>query len=587
MQLKLIEFGGFGPYKYPVTIEFNKPFYLITGDNKDNPEVADSNEAGKTMILHAIIYGLFGTTPNKPNKKTLINYNTSMLSVMLIFNDGTNNLSILRTLHKDSKSSEVLWYEYSNDNFIIKSSKVEDDVRKTQKDLEDILQTNFDLFISTHYIGRGAKALQFIQLSPIERMKLIEHLFTGDAYKKAQPLVYQNITELTNNLNIEQERLNTFNMGLSSIETKITECAYNLNTLQVQKSKNIFEFKQIIKTTKDKIENKEEAIKDIKKTILTKQQEISDTDNKIFSFNNDLSLLQKDLSKYNQLTGKNKCPLCNSFIENIDYINKIKQDLDTQIKSYMGSIKSLTHLNLNRKTELTQHKNNLRIIEDELSDLNISLIQTESQLFNLNDTSISIYEGQLEEYRQEKRELQITINNKKQQIIQVENDLEYHRFWHKAFSPEGIRTMLLKNMSQSLTNICNYWVSKFLGNAYTIIFPEDTSKGLDIKLYQGSEERSLALMSTGCLWRLNFSILLAISSVLKSKTSFDIDLLLIDDIFGDLDNTGRSVILNLIDETLIHHYGTTLVTAPDSNLDGDLIVYKDKGTSIVKQGGSS
>jgi hypothetical protein len=62
----------------------------------------------------------------------------------------------------------------------------------------------------------------------------------------------------------------------------------------------------------------------------------------------------------------------------------------------------------------------------------------------------------------------------------------------------------------------------------------------------------------------------------------DLNLLLLDDLFGELDNKGVEVFLHNIKEVLSDEFDLILYTAPNQVANPDITVIKQHGESFIK-----
>ena len=78
-----IEITGFRTYVDPTRIDFSPGCTFLLGSNLDIPDYANNNGSGKTTILEAIVWALFGKTSTKSSGKQLINHNLNRCKVKL------------------------------------------------------------------------------------------------------------------------------------------------------------------------------------------------------------------------------------------------------------------------------------------------------------------------------------------------------------------------------------------------------------------------------------------------------------------------------------------------------------------------
>jgi DNA repair exonuclease SbcCD ATPase subunit len=116
---------------------------LVEGKNFDtNP--TSSNGAGKSSIIEALCFALFGRTIRKTTEKSVINqYTKGKCRVTLTVND---NVVIERT-----KKPPRLVVKVDDENV------TKDGIASTQKYLEKILNMNQSVFLASIVFGQGIK----------------------------------------------------------------------------------------------------------------------------------------------------------------------------------------------------------------------------------------------------------------------------------------------------------------------------------------------------------------------------------------------------------------------------------------------
>ena len=142
-----------------IDFEEGTPIVRILGVNKDT-KPHSSNGAGKSAIIEAVSFGLFGKTIRKTSEKSLKNvYTKGKCQVTLTLND---NVVIRRV-----KKPPMLQIEVDGINH------TKDSIMSTQKYLETVLNINQHVFLASMVFGQSNKT-NFITSSPEEKRSIIQ-----------------------------------------------------------------------------------------------------------------------------------------------------------------------------------------------------------------------------------------------------------------------------------------------------------------------------------------------------------------------------------------------------------------------------
>ena len=144
-----------------VTIDFEKfsQLVLVEGKNKDTKPTS-SNGAGKSSVIEALVFALFGKTIRKTTEKSLTNlHTTGKCKVTLTVN---NDIVIERT-----KRPSKLVVTVGGKN------ETRDNVMATQKYLERTLNINPQIFLASIVFGQGIKT-DFLTASADEKRAIIQ-----------------------------------------------------------------------------------------------------------------------------------------------------------------------------------------------------------------------------------------------------------------------------------------------------------------------------------------------------------------------------------------------------------------------------
>jgi len=147
---------------------------LVLGENLDQggDDSGSRNGTGKTTIVNALSYALFGTALTNIKKDNLINKINSknMLVTVEFEKDGR-----LYRIERGRKPNVLKFYI---DDQIVEDQDVEDegqgDSRETQKDIDELLGMSHDMF--KHIVALNTYTEPFLSMKAAEQRAIIEQL---------------------------------------------------------------------------------------------------------------------------------------------------------------------------------------------------------------------------------------------------------------------------------------------------------------------------------------------------------------------------------------------------------------------------
>ncbi|GAP06099.1 ATPase related with DNA repair [Anaerolinea thermolimosa] len=154
--------SGFLSYQDPVEVDFT-PLELAC--------ISGSNGAGKSSLLDAITWALFGEARGR-DADALINNQVNSAEVILDFDYENNRYRIQRSKSR-GKTTLLELYVLSPEGQW--RAMTEKSVRETENRLRSILRMNYETFINASFFLQG-KADQFTQQQPANRKKVLTNV---------------------------------------------------------------------------------------------------------------------------------------------------------------------------------------------------------------------------------------------------------------------------------------------------------------------------------------------------------------------------------------------------------------------------
>ena len=164
--------------------------------------ISGQNGAGKSSLLDAITWSLFGEARGKSSD--VINLNSSAAEVTLTFTHEENTYRVQRTLPRNK--STVLEFQVKTDEGW--RPLTEKTTRETQERIEQTLHLDYDTFVNASFFLQG-KADQFTQQNPSKRKEVLSNILGLEMWEEYK--------------NRSAERRKVFEREVDAIQARIAE----------------------------------------------------------------------------------------------------------------------------------------------------------------------------------------------------------------------------------------------------------------------------------------------------------------------------------------------------------------------------
>lgn len=597
-------------------------YVLVKGVNNHTEDSAISNGSGKSTVFEAIIWCLCGETLRGSKNVTNINGDDGAL-VELFFRIDSNNYHIIRS--KDNSKYKTNLKLFVNDNDI--SGK---GIRDTEKILSETLPELTSSFIGSVIILGQGMPQKFTNNSPSGRKEVLEKLSKSDfMIEDLKKRVSDRKVVLQKQLREHEDNLLSLK---SKLETQRNIILDNQNKLQNIESKETYEarLKQFNQDKSDKCAERDnveklktvkeaqayiESLKTTRQTVESKLfEETTHLTDKYNSVNESLSFSISELTvnktkleKYiNDVENMTEiCPTCHQRIEGV-----VKPDISKEKESLEGMIRKIKefevckrnntdNFNTDRITLKTAADTELKIIQEGINkQQNIISAFEESQ--KVLNTSITELDKQIQECENfikvldTKRE---TLQESIEEGQRVENELctEIHRERLLGDDTEAhlsvinkFDTMLKRDFrGYLLSNVITYIDSRAKNYAKDVFDTQDISfklEGNNILIsFQGKDYENL---SGGERQKVDLIVQFSIRDMLSEYMNFSSSILVLDEIFDNLDSTGCEKVINMISKRfndinsiyIISHHAEELNIPVDNYL---TVIKNSNGVSSV------
>jgi DNA repair exonuclease SbcCD ATPase subunit len=500
--------------------------------------VIGRNGEGKSTMLDALTFALFGKPFRNINKPQLINsINQKNCLVTIEFDIGTTSYKINRGI------KPAVFEIWCNDEMINQDAASKD----YQKILEQqILRLNYKTFTQVVILG-SASFVPFMQLPAWQRREVIEDILDIGVFSTMNTIL--------------KERINETKDLIKSIDNKIEGAK---NNVEAQKKL----IGTLVNSKRDQVDQIRKQITDNEAEIAaneTRWETLSDQMNAIMAESDNAKELQelttaaikartkfvhvKDQTEENLLffIDNEVCPSCSQGIPHdhkSEIVTKLNEDL-VEIDSNLITIAEAYDKLLERQKKLDEVNKNLLTLNVQCNAIN----STNSTLMKQNKKLLLDIESTSQDtvnIDEEKKKLK-DIADEALILIDKKNELYQEKQIHDVsailLKDTGIKTAIIKEYLPVMNKVINGYLTSM---DFYVHFELDEAFNEVIKS-RFRDEFTYASFSEGEKMRIDLAILFTWRQIAKMKNSVNTNLLILDEIFdSSLDNSGTDYFISVM-----------------------------------------
>lgn len=515
-------------------------FTEIKFTKSPNTLIIGQNGAGKSTVLDALCFGLFGKPFRKINKPQLVNsINNRDTLVEIEFTIGKKNYRVARGIKPN------VFEIYCNDILLNQDAASKDyqDILESQ-----ILKLNFKSFTQVVILG-SASFTPFMQLSAADRRTLIEDLLDIKIFSSMNVLLKEKVSIL-------KDETTTNNYNITLTEEKINLQKQNIEDNKKHNEEEIKKKQEEIEQSNSQIESLQKDIGLIQKHIDVLLKKVSDEKlvnsklKKLFQLEakieTNIKKNEKDIQFYEQ---NDNCPTCQQNIEKHHRDQQIRERKN-KVSNQQTGLKEIetevTKLN-ERITQIENINEHIRQHNNEIVSHNSTIVALNKYVVKLNAEikELSVKKNNLEEVNEKLNALKVELEGflkiKEEQVIQK----HYYEYASTLLKDTGIKTKIIKQYLPIMNKLINKYLSSmdFFVNFNINENFEETIKS------RHRDEFSYANFSEGEKMRIDLALLFTWRQIAKLKNSTNTNLLILDEVFdSSLDTVGTEEFLKLIHE---------------------------------------
>ena len=519
--------------------------FLSTGNNfieiqlDRNPTtlIIGENGAGKSTVLDALCFGLFGKPFRGINKPQLLNsVNNSSAVVEVEFKIGSKNIKVVRGIKPNIFEIYINGKMYNQDA----------NVRDYQKYLEQqILKLNYRSFTQVVILG-SSTFIPFMQLKARHRREVVEEILDIQIFSLMNMLLKQRLKNISDDIRDIDYQLELIKEKTSLQKQYIDDVKRNKNKVieekgvliscneeEVFKMKLDIDFYQInnkellcqIRDT-DEVNEKQNKLKDIKSTLVEKK--------------NNNSRMVEFFEK------EDDCPTCEQHIDEKfkrNMISSKKKEVD-KFTTALSELEQILDESINRQKDINAIADRIRENEVYLAKENSSVTQLEKFNATLKSEVEQLQSSDVVKSDFDRlEELKENLSDIENQKSKLREDLTYSEAARNMLQDTGIKTKIIKQYLPIMNKLINTYL---IAMEFYVNFTLNESFEETIKS-RYRDEFTYDSFSEGEKMRIDLALLFTWRAVAKMKNSTNTNLLMLDEIFdSSLDGAGTDEFLKIL-----------------------------------------
>ena len=500
--------------------------------------IVGTNGAGKSTVLDALCFSLYGKAFRKIKKDQLINTTNEKGAVVEIeFNVNKVDWKIERGIKPNTFK---IWR--NGEELDQKASAIDQ-----QKWLEqNVLKMNYKSFTQIVILG-SSSFVPFMQLPATSRREVVEDLLDIKIFSSMNVLIKDKIRNL-------KEGIRTLELKKESLNDKVRMQKNFIDELETRSQDDIKQKESKINDLLNEENDFMNGNDSLNQELVTLQEELkeySDSGKKLREFGNikgklsqRISTLVKDHKFFNDNT---VCPTCDQEIEDSFRLNRIErsqtkakelqkgyeellvaikkeENRESHLKSLSGDISKLLNGITSNNSQINSCQRQVKTLESEIQTLTSQLADRNSE------------HEKLEQFRE-------TLQTTYEELAVKREDISYYDFTYNLLKDGGVKTKIIKKYLPLINKQVNKYLQK-MEFYINFTLDEEFNETVQSPIH---EDFSYSSFSEGEKMRIDLALLFTWREVARYKNSVNTNLLIMDEVFdSSLDGFGTDEFLKII-----------------------------------------
>ena len=500
--------------------------------------IVGTNGAGKSTVLDALTFSLFGKPFRKINKPQLINtVNEKDCIVEVDFLVGTTEWKVIRGIKPN------IFEIHRNGEVLDQASAAVDQ----QKWLEQtVLKMNYKSFTQIVILG-SSTFVPFMQLPAAHRREVIEDLLDIKIFSSMNTVIKEKIRQI-------RDEVKTLDLKKESLFDKVEMQENFIGELENRGNANINANKEKITNLMNEVGDYIQQNSSLEESIIKRtkeQEEVTGATDKLRKLGN---LKGKISQKVSTITEEHKfftentvCPTCTQDIDERFRLDRIA-DAQNKAKELQSGYKELEDAirdEEKREHQFTIISKEITKLTHEVSQNNTKISGCQRQIRDL-ESEIQTITNQLENRNTEHEKLESfreSLQKTYDELSIKKDSISYYDFAYGLLIDGGVKSKIIKKYLPLINQQVNRYL-QMMDFYINFTLDEEFNETVQSPIH---EDFSYASFSEGEKMRIDLALLFTWREVARMKNSVNTNLLIMDEVFdSSLDGFGTEEFLKII-----------------------------------------
>jgi len=507
-------------------------------DNSSTTLIVGTNGAGKSTILDALTFSLYGKSFRKINKGQLVNsVNEKGCLVNIEFSVNNTDWKVERGIKPN------IFKIYRNGEELNQSHSAIDQ----QKWLEqNVLKMNYKSFTQIVILG-SSTFVPFMQLPVSSRREVVEDLLDIKIFSSMNDIIKTKIRMI-------RDEVKTLELKKESIKDKVDMQKDFIKKIENQSKEDIDSKLNTIDSINAEIEkafqwglDKDLELNNIREQVL----KFEDSGSRLREFGSIKGKMSQKISsivkEHKFFTDNTVCPTCDQSIEESFRVNRIRdsQNKAEELRKGFDDLQKAIKDEELRESQFKQLSKELSNLLNGISTNNAQITGHQRQVKRL-ESEVQTITSQIENRNTEHEKLETfreSLQETYDRLAERKEKVTYYDFIHTLLKDGGVKGKIINKYLPLINRQVNRYL-QMMDFYINFKLDEEFNESIETPIH---EDFTYASFSEGEKMRVDLSLLFTWREIARLKNSVNTNLLIMDEVFdSSLDGFGTDEFLKII-----------------------------------------